>query len=128
MMKSILPSVDALFKKEGEEFCESMVEEFSLRRDAICAALDSYGYEYIKPMGAFYVFMNIDRFIGKSYDGKTIKGSVDFANFLIDEGVAVIPGLAFGADNFVRLAYTVSKEDIALGIERIGAFEAKLGE
>ena len=78
-------------------------------------------------MGAFYVFMNIDRFIGKKYKGKEIKGSVDFANALLDEGVAVIPGLAFGADDFVRLAYAVSTADISLGVERIRKFEDLLG-
>ena len=120
-------SVDAFVGGEGEKFIAEMREEFDCRRKAICAALDNCGYEYIKPMGAFYVFMNIDRFIGKKYNGVAINGSVDFANALLSEGVAVIPGLAFGADNFIRLAYAVSKADIALGIERIAKFEKTLG-
>ena len=116
-------SVDALSSIEGETFCNEMRDEFAKRRDKICSMLDKFGYKYIKPMGAFYVFMNIEEFIGKKYKGEEIKGSVSFANALLSEGVAVIPGLAFGADNFVRLAYAVSEEDIALGIERIKAFE-----
>lgn len=115
-------SLEALSGEQGEEFIAKMKNEFSLRRELICDLLNEGGLDYIYPNGAFYVFLNIEKYIGKEYNGKKIDGSVGFADCLLEAGVAVVPGIAFGADGFVRLSYTVSRDDIKVGIGRICEF------
>ncbi|MEG0914968.1 MAG: aspartate aminotransferase, partial [Christensenellaceae bacterium] len=76
---------------------------------------------------AFYVMMNISQLKGHRVDGKVINGSLDFAELLLEkELTAVIPGAAFGADDFVRLSYAISRENIEKGIERIAQFVSKI--
>lgn len=107
----------------GQDFIENMVKEFDCRRRILYEGLCSIeGVKVAYPKGAFYVFADVSAFFGKSYNGKQITDSVSFAGALLDCGVAVIPGLAFGDDKCVRLAYAVSREDISRGVEKIKAF------
>jgi aspartate aminotransferase len=72
------------------------------------------------PKGAFYVMMNCSQYIGKEVAGVKINSSVDFSDLLLEKcKVAVVPGLAFGDDNYVRLSYATSMENIEEGIKRI---------
>lgn len=107
---------------------ETMRVEFEKRRNYMYENLSSInGVECIKPQGAFYVMMDISSFINKEINGYTIKGSLDFADCLLkEEKVALIPGIAFGLDNYVRLSYATSQENIAKGIERIRNFVQKI--
>ena len=59
---------------------------------------------------------------GKRFGGRKINGSLDVADMLLEKGVAVVPGIAFGDDECVRLSYAISKEDIAEGLNRIESF------
>ena len=71
--------------------------------------------------------VNIECFIGKSINGITINNSIDFAKILLEEQkVAVIPGAAFGLENYIRLSYATSMEVIGEGLERIKFFTGKL--
>ena len=107
----------------GQDFIADMVAEFDCRRKILHEGLCSIdGVKVVFPKGAFYVFADVSAFFGKSYNGKKITGSVSFAETLLDCGVAVIPGLAFGDDKCVRLAYAVSREDIARGVDKIKTF------
>ena len=77
----------------------------------------------VEPKGAFYVMMNISHFNGKTIDGITIKGSLDFAAVLLEKAnVAVIPGIAFGVDDYIRLSYATSMQNIEEGLRRIHDF------
>ena len=97
-----------------DEFIDKMRLEFETRRNLILAGLDKLGLEYIKPEGAFYVFVDIS---------KTKMPSWDFSNkFLEEKYVAAIPGGAFGNDNYVRFSFATSKEQIAKGIQRLREF------
>ncbi len=107
---------------EGAEVVETMRKEFDGRRKYMSKRADELGLEYISPKGAFYLFINIKKFIGKSVNGKVIDGSMTFASLLTDNGVAVIPGLPFYADDFIRLSYAVSIKDIEEGFNRIAKF------
>jgi aspartate aminotransferase len=79
------------------------------------------------PKGAFYVMMNISQLIGKRYGNKVITGSISFAEALLESKmVSVVPGIAFGADSFVRLSYATSLENIAKGLDRIESFTKEL--
>lgn len=75
------------------------------------------------PAGAFYVMVCIKDIIGREYNGKKISGSMDFAEYLLDaQMTAVVPGLPFGADGYIRLSYATSMETIQKGLKRIRDF------
>ena len=110
----------------GEDIIEDMRKAFDDRRKYMISRLDGMGLNYVKPQGAFYLFVDISKFIGKKFNGKQITGSMDFASYLTDEGVAVIPGLPFHADNFIRFSYAVAMNDIEEGFNRFEAFISKI--
>ena len=105
-----------------------MVKEFEERRNYMTNLIDNIeGLSYIRPSGAFYVMINIKNCINKSLNGETIKDSMDFSKMLLDEEkVAVIPGAAFGLENYIRLSYATSKDMIGEGLKRIECFTKKL--
>jgi len=112
-------AVEALNGPQG--ILDAMVKEFEKRRDAMVDGLNAIkGVGARRPEGAFYVFANIGGTLGKRAGEKTVKGSADLANFLLDGvGVAVVPGEPFGDDSFIRLSYATSMQNIVKGVERI---------
>ena len=79
------------------------------------------------PGGAFYAFPNIARLFGIRFGNKMIKDSLDFCSFLLEEAqVAVVPGKAFGTDDFVRFSFATSMQNIKDGIEKIKKAIGKL--
>lgn len=103
-----------------------MVKAFAARRQKMMDILDGYksfGLDYVRPEGAFYVMLICDKFYGKSINGKKIEGSMDFAmELLAVEKVAATPGVCFGDDSCIRLSYALSMEEMVEGLERIKAF------
>ena len=101
--------------ESGKSWTEMMVKEFKRRRDLVIRYLDQiHGIDYIKPEGAFYFFLCID---------KLNMSSDEFCDYIIREaGVALVPGDAFKGEkgrHFVRLAYANSYENIEEGMKRI---------
>ncbi len=101
-----------------------MVSAFKERRDYMVDTINKMPeVSCDKPQGAFYVMLNIKNLIGKQHGNKKIEGSMDFANKLLDEEkVAVVPGKAFGIDDFIRLSYATSLAEIKVGLDRIDKF------
>ena len=112
-------AVEAL--RGPQDSVSMMLGHFSQRRDYIVERLNSIeGVTCFNPQGAFYAFPNVSRLYGKSYDGKTVQGSNDFTEFLLEKAkVAVVPGVAFGTDEFIRLSFATSMEAIKEGLDRI---------
>lgn len=104
-----------------QEPLEAMVNEFAARRDFMVDRVNSIeNLSCRKPEGAFYVMVNIEKLIGKTIGGKEIKDSMSFAEYLLDASqVAVIPGAGFGVDQYVRLSYATSMDNIIRGLDRI---------
>ncbi len=98
-----------------------MVKAFEERRNYIVDRLNAMpGVSCFKPHGAFYVFPNFSGLYGRSYKGRKIENSLDFAAYLLEEyKVAIVPGVAFGDDNCARLSYATSMENIKKGLDRI---------
>ncbi len=117
-------SVAALTHPASDETVAKMVEQFVKRRDYMVEQLNSMaGLSCLKPGGAFYVMLNIQDLLAKKYQGQRIDGSIDFANLLLKaEKVAVVPGIAFGADYLIRLSYATSMDNIEKGLKRIESF------
>lgn len=111
----------------GKEKIAKMREVFDDRRKFMVERINSIdGISCKAPSGAFYVMVNITKLYGKSYKGDKIINSINFADALLTAGVAAVPGVAFGADDFIRLSYAISKEDIAEGLDRIEKFIKEL--
>ena len=86
---------------------------FLRRRNLILDFINkSKGLECNKPDGAFYIFPSCEKLIGlRTQGGKIINNSSDFSSYLLEEaGVAVVPGIAFGMENFFRISYATSDE------------------
>ena len=98
-----------------------MVAEFQKRRDLLMRLQSQIdGLSCYCPAGSFYAFPDYSAFYGKSYEGKPISGSIELSRFLLKEAkVALVPGIAFGADNNIRLSFATSQETIRRGLERI---------
>jgi aspartate aminotransferase len=111
-----------------EDDVQRMVVEFKKRRDYICKELNSIpGVTCTIPGGAFYVFPNVSRLYGTSPNGRMIHNSTDICKFLLEvEKVAVVPGSAFGSDDYIRLSYACSMNDLEKAIARLKDGFAKL--
>ncbi|HEY3309803.1 MAG TPA: pyridoxal phosphate-dependent aminotransferase [Desulfuromonadaceae bacterium] len=113
-------SVEAL--NGPQEAVSAMCVEFEKRRSYIVERLNSMpGVSCFKSTGAFYVFPNFSTCYGKKTpNGKLIQNSTDFAAYLLEDAmVALVPGVAFGADKYARLSYAISMENIKKGMDRI---------
>jgi aspartate aminotransferase len=110
--------------KGPQDFIAQLRDTFDRRRLLMHKLInDIPDISALLPDGAFYIMMNISGLVGKTYEGKPITGSLDFSEMLLAATLtAVVPGVAFGADNFVRLSYATSEDNIQKGIERIGEF------
>jgi aspartate aminotransferase len=100
---------------------ETMRQEFKKRRDYMVARVNSLkGLSCLNPDGAFYVFANVKKLFNKNIKGLEVKDSLSLAECWLNEArVAVVPGAAFGADNYVRFSYATSFEKIKTGLDRI---------
>jgi aspartate aminotransferase len=116
---SQVASIAALNK--GEADVQRMVIEFQKRRNTLVDSLLSIpGVECYKPVGSFYTFPDFSAFYGKTFKGKKMEGSIQLAEFLLAEGkVAMVPGIAFGADKNLRMAFASSMDTIKQGVDRI---------
>ncbi|MDA8388625.1 MAG: pyridoxal phosphate-dependent aminotransferase [Nitrospiraceae bacterium] len=116
-------AVEAL--KGPQDSVRRMAAEFDKRRRRIVEALNGLGpVRCAAPAGAFYVFPNTRALYAKSPE---ISSSSKLAMYLLEKArVAVVPGDAFGDDDFIRLSYATGIEQIEKGIERIKAALAAL--
>ena len=91
-----------------------MVELFRGHRDYVYKRLTDMGLEVQEPEGAFYMFINIEKY---GMD------SVTFCEKMLKEGlVGLIPGIYFGTEGYMRLSYCYSDEDLKRGLDRIEKF------
>ena len=104
---------------QSQDCVQQMLAAFAQRREYIYGAInDIPGLSCPKPDGAFYVFVDIS---------KTGKTSLDFCNELLEAyKVAAIPGIAFGADDCVRLSYATDMDTIKKGMARLKDFVSSI--
>jgi aspartate aminotransferase len=104
----------------SQDCIEEMVKAFSERRQYILERVRAIpGLDCPTPNGAFYVFIDISQ-IGLK--------SGDFCQKLLEsQKVAAIPGIAFGADDCIRLSYATDLKTIEKGLDRLDKFIENLG-
>ena len=111
--------IEALSGEQTQPYLDMMVASFQERRDVVYHMINEIpGLSCVKPQGAFYAFVNIA--------GTGMKAA-DFATKLLrNYHVGLVPGTGFGPDceNYVRISYATSMENICEGIRRIGRFVA----
>jgi aspartate aminotransferase len=102
-----------------QDHIKPWVEEFCRRRTYAHEKLNSIpGISCVNAKGAFYLFPNISKLGLKS---------IEFCDKLLREKqVAAVPGIAFGADDYIRISYATSMENIKKGLDRIEAFAREL--
>ncbi|HTA61731.1 MAG TPA: pyridoxal phosphate-dependent aminotransferase [Bacteroidia bacterium] len=105
-----------------------MRDAFKRRRDLVVKQLSAIkGFKCNNPDGAFYVFPEVSYFFGKQHNGKTINNATDFCMYLLEEAaVSMVPGAAFGDDNYLRISYATSEEKLTEAINRIKQAVEKL--
>ncbi len=112
-------AVEALNGAQG--FIKERADSFKQRRNFVVESLNSIkGINCLKPEGAFYVFPNCKKLIGKK---TIIKDDTNFAEKLLEKSeVAVVPGSAFGLQGHFRISYATSMENLEKAISRIKKF------
>lgn len=100
---------------------KEMVSAFRERRELVYGLLNEIpGVKANKPDGAFYFFPNISDYFGKSNGEKTINNSVDLCLYILEKvHVAIVPGIAFGNPNCVRISYATSNDLLIEALKRI---------
>jgi len=98
-----------------------MLEAFKKRRDYLVKELKSIpGVTCYNPKGAFYVFPNFNNVLGKKYMGRAVDTSAALTEILLEDfHTAVVPGVEFGKEGYLRLSFATSMEVIEKGVERI---------
>jgi aspartate aminotransferase len=104
---------------------QRMTAAFRRRRDYLVERFRSEapGVEFVEPHGAFYFFFRVDGIREKD----PVTGSSFCEQLMKQEGVALVPGAAFGDDRWVRLSYAVSDKELENALDRILRFAKALG-
>lgn len=104
-----------------QDFIAAMVGEFQKRRDYLMAELRSIpGVTCYNPKGAFYVFPNFNAILGRKHKDTVIGTSTDLTGLLLEVfHTAVVPGVEFGKEGYLRLSFATSMEVIKKGVGRI---------
>ena len=116
-------AVEALNGKQ--DFIPIRAKAFQERRDFVVNSLNAIdGISCLKPDGAFYVFPNCKKLIGKKdKEGKKIQNDTDFVQSLLENfGIAVVQGSAFGLEGFFRISYATSMKNLEKAMNKIKEF------
>ena len=112
-----------------QEGIQEMMQAFDQRRKYLVERLNGMtGIRCNWPGGAFYAFPNLSHYWGLKTGSTTIQGSTQLCEYLLTEArVAIVPGEAFGSDDFIRISYATGLETIEEGLNRIERALANLG-
>ncbi|MCI0595396.1 MAG: pyridoxal phosphate-dependent aminotransferase [candidate division Zixibacteria bacterium] len=104
--------------KGDQKSMAEMAKEFKARRDFLVEALKRVPQlSFPIPEGAFYLWIDVS-----AYLGGRVADSIELCCYLLEKyNVALVPGEAFGAPGYVRLAYAIQKGRLEEGVRRIAA-------
>jgi len=108
---------------DGDQACiEPMVKAFRERHEFVVRRFNEMpGLQCIKAGGAFYAFPDAREAIAKLHREGKIGEATDMAlsEYLLEKGVAVVPGSAFGADGYFRISFATSMKNLEAALDRI---------
>jgi aspartate aminotransferase len=98
------------------------------RRDTAVELINKIrGLKVKAPGGAFYLWVDVNSYLGKRFNGAAVSNSKDFCKYLLeDQKVAVVPGAEFGQEGYMRISYAIDKPRMAEAIGRIQTFVQKI--
>lgn len=104
--------------QHAEADVRAMIAEYQARRDLLIPALNAIpGFSCRPPAGAFYAFVDVSACYGAGCEG-----SLAFCEHLLEQAnVAVVPGVAFGDDRYLRISFACAREQLARGLDRMSA-------
>lgn len=112
----------AVVALDGDQACvETMRQEFAARRELVCGRLAKMpGIVCPVPGGAFYAFFDVSAYFGKTLSGRKVTDSASFCQAALEAAhVNFVPGVAFGAEGFVRLSFASSREQLSGGLDQL---------
>ncbi len=115
----------ALAAVSGDQSCvDAMRAEFEKRRDYVAGRIAEIpGMTCGKMGGAFYAFFNVQKFLGREYNGVKVETSQDWCMALLEQKkVATVMGSAFGAEGYARASFAASMADLKEAFDRIADF------
>ena len=117
-------AVTAFSDERVEADVQRMTAAFRRRRDYLVARVraEMPGLEFVEPHGAFYFFFRVDGV----REQDPVTGSQFCEQLMKQEGVALVPGAAFGDDRWVRMSYAVSDQELEGALDRIVRFTKAL--
>lgn len=117
-------SLEALTNSVGADTVKAMTRTFDERRQRMLARLEKMPHiSNTVPQGAFYVMVDISGLKGHIVNGKKITDSLTASEVLLESAqLATVPGVSFGAPNYVRLSYTIAISDIDEAMDRLEKF------
>ena len=119
-------ALEAISGKQDKLY--EMKEEFDKRRNFMYNIIKDMNYiKATKPEGAFYIFIDFSKIVGKKYNGETLESISQVAKILLNDYlIAVIPCTDFGFPNHIRLSYAISEDKIEKGMARLNDFLNKI--
>ena len=110
------------------ETTKEMLEKFRERRDLVINLLEEVpGINCNTPEGAFYLFINVKSYFGKSDEDQMIHNDNDLCMYLLQKAhIALVPGSAFGDGECVRFSYATSNELLTEAVDRMKTALARL--
>ncbi|MCC6372864.1 MAG: pyridoxal phosphate-dependent aminotransferase [Bacteroidia bacterium] len=111
-----------------ETYILPMRNAFLKRRNLVYELMKEIpGLKTNLPEGAFYFYPDVTFYFGKKYNAHTINNGTDLSLFLLEEAnVALVPGAAFGKDDYIRFSYATSEENLREALKRMKEALAKL--
>jgi aspartate/methionine/tyrosine aminotransferase len=102
---------------EAEQFRDA----FDRRRRLIVSELSKIdGLVVPNPLGAFYVYPDVQGLLGRTWGGKTPTTSLELADLILEQAeVAVVPGEAFGPSGYIRMSYALGDDQLLEGVQRL---------
>jgi aspartate aminotransferase len=117
----------ALAALEGPQECvDEMLAEFAQRREYVRERISMIpGLSCPNMGGAFYAFVNIKKYLGKTYGSARVENSTQWCQILLEQqSVGTVMGSAFGAERYARITFATSLDTLKAGFDRIEAFLA----
>ncbi|VTR95551.1 aspartate aminotransferase : Aspartate aminotransferase OS=uncultured planctomycete GN=HGMM_F11G08C24 PE=3 SV=1: Aminotran_1_2 [Gemmata massiliana] len=104
-----------------QECVAEMRKEFAGRRELTLGLLGQIpGVKLPAPEGAFYAFFDVSAYFGKTFGAAQVTDSLTFCNALLEQAhVNLVPGVAFGAEGFVRMSFATNRATIEAGLAKL---------